>query len=672
LLWFRETLFQKTSGRGGWFRTAVTAAFFGLMVFAGYAAAQSRQPVFDATQLAEPSDLGSVWLLHEGDDPAYARPDFDDAQWMKFDPHTDIRKIFTGRPPEVLWYRLRVKVNPAQSGLALEEQMISRAFEVYVNGERLIAVGRFSPLVLDTLDARLLRHIPDRMVATGWLTIAIRVHISPGEWAGQGPGYFAGNLMLGQWGALYSADWLAVIGQHAFVWLDHLLMIGLGWVALVLFAAQRRQKEYLWIAALGLFTLVESIEPFLALFHDFPLHWEILNDLLRVATPFLWTSLYFSIVGQRIGWAWRAFLIFAGVMNAFSGVENLFFNLSLVAQFLTALPFLVLLSMVIPIMLAIHWWRGNREAGILLIPALLFSLYIYAKFGFEAMFQFTAEPDLAIRGLNLIDRFPAGPFSISLDNVSSILSTLSLAIIMLLRATKMSRRQAILESELAAAQQVQQVLLPEQGETVPGFAVETVYQPAQQVGGDFFQILPAGEGGLLLVVGDVAGKGLPAAMLVSVLVGAIRGVAEYTQDPAELLASLNERLVGRGGASFSTALVAHIAASGAVTIANAGHLPPYLDGSEVELAGALPLGVISGARYEASAAFLGPGSQLTFYSDGVVEAQNEHGELFGFARAQAISTQPAAAIVEAAKKFGQEDDITVVTITRDAAVANAA
>jgi hypothetical protein len=103
LLWSRENLFQKTSSRGGWFRAAVTAAFFVLMVFAGHAAAQSRQPVFDATQLAEPSDLGSVWLVHEGDDPAYARPDFDDAEWMKFDPHTDIRKIFTGRPPQVLW-----------------------------------------------------------------------------------------------------------------------------------------------------------------------------------------------------------------------------------------------------------------------------------------------------------------------------------------------------------------------------------------------------------------------------------------------------------------------------------------------------------------------------------------------------------------------------------------
>jgi Stage II sporulation protein E (SpoIIE) len=232
---------------------------------------------------------------------------------------------------------------------------------------------------------------------------------------------------------------------------------------------------------------------------------------------------------------------------------------------------------------------------------------------------------------------------------------------------EMSRQQALLEGELAAAREIQQVILPEQVEAVPGFNVDSVYQPAQQVGGDFFQVLPAGEGGLLVVVGDVAGKGLPAAMLVSVLVGAIRGVAAYTKDPAELLASLNERLMGRTRGGFSTALVARIAADGSVTIANAGHLSPYLDGREIELQGALPLGVVKNAAYQVTHFHLPQGSRLTFYSDGVIEAQNAKGELFGFERGRAISTQPAAAIVEAARQFGQEDDITVVTIERLAA-----
>lgn len=232
---------------------------------------------------------------------------------------------------------------------------------------------------------------------------------------------------------------------------------------------------------------------------------------------------------------------------------------------------------------------------------------------------------------------------------------------------EMSRQQALLEGELAAAREVQQVILPERAEAVPGFKVESVYQPSRQVGGDFFQVLPAGQGGLLVVVGDVAGKGLPAAMLVSVLVGAIRGVAEYSKDPIELLGRLNERLIGRTQGGFSTALVARIEADGRVTIANAGHLSPYLDGQEVELHGALPLGVVENATYQVTHFHLPQGSRLTFFSDGVVEAQNQNGELFGFERGKAISTQPAAAIVEAAKKFGQEDDITVVTVERLAA-----
>jgi hypothetical protein len=229
---------------------------------------------------------------------------------------------------------------------------------------------------------------------------------------------------------------------------------------------------------------------------------------------------------------------------------------------------------------------------------------------------------------------------------------------------EMSRQQALLEGELAAAREVQQVILPEQVEAVPGFKVESVYQPARQVGGDFFQVLPAGEGGLLVVVGDVAGKGLPAAMLVSVLVGAIRGVVQFTKDPAELLTSLNDRLIGRTQGGFSTALVARIAADGGVTIANAGHLSPYLDGNEVELQGALPLGVVKNAGYQVTRFHLPLGSRLTFYSDGVIEAQNAKGELFGFERGRAISVQPAAAIAMAAAQFGQEDDITVVTIER--------
>jgi hypothetical protein len=656
------------------FRTL--AATLAAALLAGLAAAQPAPnppaPAQDASRVFVPIELNSGWLMHPGDDPGWADPALDDSGWTPYDVTGDLKTVLTGSRPEFVWYRLHLKVSPQEAGLALRQGSIAKAAEVYVNGELFTSEGRVQPFVSYTWNALVVRRIPDRMLAGGSLVIAVRAHIGKSEWAGQNPGLSSGNLTLGQENALRDVDWLNLLGQNLLGWIDHLLSIGVGVVALVLFASQRRQNEYLWIAALGLLTLVEAIQPFVSQFHNIPTHWEVLSDLLRVFTPYVWTSLYFSFIHRRVGWRWRTVLIVCGICNAFSAVQQLYLTLPLFVQFFTNLPFIILLSVVIPFMLAVHWRRGNREAGILLIPAVLFSLYIYAEVGLEILYQFPAWHTFAFHGLNLIDRFPAGPFTISLDPISNILSTLALAVIMLLRSTRMSRRQAILEGELAAAQQVQQVLLPDQAVTVPGFLIESVYQPAQQVGGDFFQILPAGDGGLLVVVGDVAGKGLPAAMLVSVLVGAIRAVADYTSDPAELLSSLNERLIGRSQGSFSTALAAHITADGWLTIANAGHLSPYLDGREVEIHPTLPLGVLGGVAYQTSQLYLAHGSRLTFYSDGVVEAQNAHGELFGFDRAQEISIQPAAAIVAAAERFGQEDDITVVTIAREESIATAA
>jgi hypothetical protein len=235
------------------------------------------------------------------------------------------------------------------------------------------------------------------------------------------------------------------------------------------------------------------------------------------------------------------------------------------------------------------------------------------------------------------------------------------------RYIRANAEKALLEGEMLAAREIQEVILPGAGESFRGYRVESVYRPASQVGGDFFQILSVGKSSLLIVVGDVAGKGLPAAMLVSMLVGSIRILADESHDPVLTLQRLNERLMGRTRGGFCTALVAFIADDGLVTIANAGHLPPYLDGQEVELPGAFPLGIVSEAPYEATQFHFQAGSRLTFYSDGVVEAMNSEGEIFGFERARALSSAPAQAIVEAAVKYGQSDDITVVTVERLAA-----
>ena len=149
-------------------------------------------------------------------------------------------------------------------------------------------------------------------------------------------------------------------------------------------------------------------------------------------------------------------------------------------------------------------------------------------------------------------------------------------------------------------------------------------------------------------------------MTVGAIIGALRGCP--VRKPAAVLAHLNLVLHGQI-TGFVTCTAALIAVDGNMTIANAGNLPPYRNGQELDVDSGLPLGIAPDASYSESTFQLNPNDRLTFVSDGVVEATNERRELFGFHRTQAISTHSANAIAEAAKQFGQQDDITVLTLT---------
>jgi serine phosphatase RsbU (regulator of sigma subunit) len=210
---------------------------------------------------------------------------------------------------------------------------------------------------------------------------------------------------------------------------------------------------------------------------------------------------------------------------------------------------------------------------------------------------------------------------------------------------------------------VQQVLIPNEIPPIPGFAIHCVYRPAGQVGGDFFQVIPLASGGALIAVGDVSGKGMPAAMTVSLLVGTFRTLAHYTQKPSEILASMNRRMLSRSQGGFTTCIVLRVAPQGAVTVANAGHLAPYLAGQEIAVENGFPLGITAEADYPEVTIQLPIGAQLTLCTDGVVEARARSGELFGFDRAAALSMQPAEVIAQTAQSFGQDDDITVLTVS---------
>jgi serine phosphatase RsbU (regulator of sigma subunit) len=214
-----------------------------------------------------------------------------------------------------------------------------------------------------------------------------------------------------------------------------------------------------------------------------------------------------------------------------------------------------------------------------------------------------------------------------------------------------------LAAEVAAARAVQQVLFPD---ATTG-NIEAVYRPAAEVGGDFWQAIPAKDGAQILAIGDVSGKGLKAAMIVSLLTGALRN--RHSDRPAAILGELNRVAASMSGGGFVTAAVARVEGA-SVTIANAGHPQPWLNRCEVSLEPGLPLGIDAETTYTEREILLD--GQLVFVSDGVIEAANASGELFGFERVGEISAKSAPEIADAAQAWGQNDDITVVTVRRSA------
>jgi serine phosphatase RsbU (regulator of sigma subunit) len=234
------------------------------------------------------------------------------------------------------------------------------------------------------------------------------------------------------------------------------------------------------------------------------------------------------------------------------------------------------------------------------------------------------------------------------------------------RRIRLELDKAALETELAAAREIQRLMVPEQPPQTPGYAIESVYRPAAQVGGDFFQVIPLDSGQTFVIVGDVSGKGLSAAMIVSMLVGMLHTISRYSRDPAQVLAELNGTLFERRHGGFVTCLVVRLDPSGSVALANAGHLAPWLNGVEVAFAGSLPLGLIASAVPEALSLEMRHGDRLTLITDGVVEARDAQGALFGFDRTQSLMRQEASslALAEAAIHHGQDDDLTVISIQR--------
>ncbi len=236
-----------------------------------------------------------------------------------------------------------------------------------------------------------------------------------------------------------------------------------------------------------------------------------------------------------------------------------------------------------------------------------------------------------------------------------------------------------LEHELEIARGIQKSILPKQIPDLPGWQIAAHWQPARAVSGDFYDLLPFPEGNLGLLIADVSGKGVPAALVMATTCSTLRAVAGPEITPGAVLEQVNTILCRNiPGKMFVTCLYANLdPARRVIRFANAGHnLPIKRSGGGVEelQATGMPLGLLPGMIYEENEARLEPGDQLLFYTDGIVEAHNRQHEMFGMPRlrhclAEAAGTRPTiehllARLAEfTGPDWEQEDDATFMVLT---------
>jgi len=290
--------------------------------------------------------------------------------------------------------------------------------------------------------------------------------------------------------------------------------------------------------------------------------------------------------------------------------------------------------------------------------------------------------------LNLGPRLSQQEYSADDRKLLSDLSTQTAPSVRVAELVRQQQREAQererIEQELKVARVIQQTLLPKTLPKLPGYDVAAYYQPAREVGGDFYDFLELEDGRLGLVVGDVTDKGIPAALVMATTRAMLRAAAQHLFSPGDVLRRANETLVTDIPPNmFITCLYAILEPeSGRLHYANAGQDLPYRrragrsQGAEELKARGMPLGLMSGMEYEEKEILLEKGESVLFYSDGLVEAHDPHHEMFGSPRLQGLvgahrsggSSLIGFLLSELTRFTGedweQEDDITLVTLER--------
>jgi hypothetical protein len=594
--------------------------------------------------------LDNGWRTQAGDQAGWAAPDLDDSKWQLT--ALDESRAPTPGKYDERWYRLRIDLPAQHPPLSLLITAPGGTYEVFLNGRLLpgaVLLPQWRAIWFPTAQV-----VP--VDGSGPAVLAVRTRVPNASF------FFADHnvirVSLGTSAAISDAARTEQSDRfnHVVIGFGINILIALAAFPLILLSRfQRNHCEYLWIGvnllALACLNIGEALVG--RCFVPGSFFFFLVLPALYFA-PIAQIEFTFSFAGRTVTRPWRvyqaalllAILVFPALV--WIGVLGFFPYQAVEATLL--LP----ASIAMPVLLLVWYRRGNREAGWLILPSLL-PLLSVCLVDLGIIGNWVGSPSLAtiIRGV------PIGPFTLWISDPADLLYLVAIGIVIFLRFNRVSHQQARSAAELEAAQRVQSLLMRQVHADGALFRTEAIYRPANEVGGDFFHTVEI-EGLARIVVGDVSGKGLGAAMLVATLIGSLD--SNRSTDPVTVLNQLNHLLLARQQGGFVTCLCASIDQNALVRICNAGHLAPYRNGEEIPLDCSLPLGLAE-AEYNETAVQLGPGDRLTFLSDGVVEARNATGELFGFARAQAISTQSAESIARTAQGFGQEDDITVLTLT---------
>ena len=643
-------------------RLRVPLAFLAL-VFCAHARSQSFGPLTNNVPVIS---VDGLWRFQFGDNPAWAERNFDDSKWSLLHsnaPWTD--QGYKGRVG-IAWYRFHADVPASIKHVSLYLPRIFTCYEVFANGSLVGTFGKMPPnqdLYGGGGDFRLYR-LPDGINRDGSIEIALRIWQSP-RLAFEDAGPLHSGSLIGDSTEIAHRDRLYwgeyhwyLISEQTLAFLEFLAGIG----SLLLFALRRREPEYLWF---GLTLLFLAAGFAVDLYSNFEVVnttiMDAVSSFIAAAATLASIAFYQALLKPRRSWmlALATICILASILVAplASAFPRLLAEpVATMVATLLAIP----VSVWVLVVFVQAARARSQDARLLIFPVFLEIgttlcgqiMWITYTLGWQGRFN-SSSVVLARR-----------PVRIQLDQITGLLFLLAVMAILILRFTRTRGQEERYASEMEGARSVQQFLIPDDLPSIPGLRIECDYRPAREVGGDFFQVIPFSEDdSALIVVGDVAGKGLQAGMLATLLVGAVRTAATFTRDPARILSTLNERLCEKGNA---TCLVLCLESRGAATLVNAGHLPPYLNGVELAMEGALPLGTIPDVIFPILNFRISPGDTLTLISDGILEAQKPDGELFGFERIarHLVHSKSASSLAAAAQEFGQEDDITVLTIER--------